>query len=410
MTYSTYTHKYIVKNSQKLIKHGLIELKQGSDNIHSLGETKQIQGQIPDTILVPGFINLHCHLAYHSVNVESQPLFTWLKELYKKTFKDDRYSPRSNVLDSLDELLKFGTTYFVDNCFDIKTSHEAITEKGLKATLGLELFGSDPNEAEKIFQEGLELLNNFTNKDIDICFSPHAVYDVSKELWQKSVEWSKDNNKILLSHIAETQDEELFMQDIDHPQLSSAKEFWQSINSLKAKEENWQAYKSSVNFLKENNLLFEKLILAHAVYCSNADLQDLASASVKLINCPRSNSYLKNNRAQTEAWLKHGIEYAMGTDSKVSNQDLDIRKEVMKNTHLSSKEKFDKLTIDAARILGRDQDIGSLEQGKAADFVVLEALENDVQINENNIFDFIVDPDKTRVKKVFVNGVEKASF
>ena len=140
------------------------------------------------------------------------------------------------------------------------------------------------------------------------------------------------------------------MQDIQDPRLKSAKEFWQRINSLEAKEKNWQSYRSSVDFLVQNKLAFEKLVLAHGVYCNNLDLQEIKKHSVKLINCPRSNAYLKNASANTEAWKKLGIEFAMGTDSAASNHDLDLRKELLENKHLSSKEKFNKLTIDAARI------------------------------------------------------------
>ena len=404
MTYSTYTHKYIVKNSKEVLENAFISCVPDSDNIHSLGETEQNTDSQALTIVVPGFINLHCHLAYSKVKIESQPLFSWLKELYKKTYKDENYSPRSNVLGSLDEILKFGTTFIVDNCFDLETSFEGIQKKGIKALIGLEIFGSDPQKADEIFNERLALVNKYQNKDIDFCLSPHAIYDVSKELWQKCVEWSKDNDKILLSHIAESDEEEIFTQDINDPQLKSAKEFWSSINSLKAKEQNWQAYKSSVDFLEKNGLLFENLVLAHGVKCNEDDLQTLKENSVKLVNCPRSNAYLKNGKADTKSWQKYNLDFAMGTDSKASNYDLDIRKEVQENSHLNNKEKFDKLTIDAAKILGRDQDIGSLEIGKAADFLVLESLRDSENINKDNIFDYIVDPGKTRVKEVFING------
>ena len=127
-------------------------------------------------------------------------------------------------------------------------------------------------------------------------------------------------------------------------------------------------------------------------------------AQVKLINCPRSNAFLQNAIADTQKWQDLGIEFAFGTDSKASNFDLDVRKEVMQNTHLSSKEKFEKLTISPAKILGKDQDIGSLEPGKSADMVVLEPIDPRAQITQENIFDFVVDPQKTYVKEVYINN------
>jgi 5-methylthioadenosine/S-adenosylhomocysteine deaminase len=406
MTYKIYTHNYLVKNSDEVLEKAELRCKAPSDNIHSLGESNEFDDSKPVTILIPGFINLHCHLAYSKVKLESQALFSWLTELYKKTFLDPSYSPRSNVLGSIDDLLQFGTTYVVDNCFSLKESFEGISQKKIKALIGLEVFGSDPNEAQDIFDERVKTLSEFENKNpnIDLCLSPHAVYDVSKELWQKCVEWSKTNNKILLSHIAESAQEELFMQDINNIQLKTAKEFWQSINSLDAKEKNWKKYKSSVDFLSKNGFLFEKLVLAHGVYCSDEDLNNIQKNSVKLINCPRSNEFLKSSSAKTEEWKNKAIDFAMGTDSAASNYDLDLRKEILGNQFLSNKEKFNKLTIDAARILGRDQDIGSLEAGKSADFVVLEVIDQASEINKDNIFDFIMNPQKTRVKEVYINN------
>jgi 5-methylthioadenosine/S-adenosylhomocysteine deaminase len=406
MTYKTYTHNFVVKNSNEVFENAELRCKNTSDNIHGLGENLNIDPSKPVTILVPGFINLHCHLAYSKVKLDSQPLFSWLKELYQKTFLDETYSPRSNVLGSLDDLLSFGTTYIVDNCFNLKESFEGISAKRIKATIGLEVFGSDPLKAQEIFNHSLTLLNKFENinPNIELCLSPHAVYDVSKELWRKCVDWSKANNKILLSHIAESEEEELFMQDLNHPKLQSAKEFWQNINTLEAKEKNWQAYLSSVDFLIKNELLFDKLVLAHGVYCNSEDLLEIKKHNTKLINCPRSNEFLKNGIANTKQWQDLSIEFAMGTDSAASNHDLDIRKELAKNKHLSAKEKFDKITIEAAKILGRDQDIGSLEIGKAADFVVLKLINHTVQISKDNIFELMLDPKQTQVEEVYINN------
>lgn len=404
MTYKTYTHKYIVKNSNEVLENAQMSCESTSDNIHSLGINLEFDEAKPVTIMLPGFINLHSHLAYNKLKLPSQGLFSWLKELYEMTFANPNYSPRSNVLDGIDDLLKYGTTFVVENCFHLEDSFEAISQKKIKALIGLEVFGSNPNDAQKIFDEKIQELEKYQNKNpnIDLCLSPHAIYDVSKELWQKCVAWSKENNKVLLSHIAETQEEEFFAQDFNAAELKTAKAFWQSINSLDAKEKTWQKYSSSVDFLDKNGLLFEGLILAHGVYCSDKDLLTLKKYSSKLINCPRSNAFLKNAVAKTEQWQKLNLEFAMGTDSKASNYDLDLRKEIKTNQHLNSKEKFNKLTIDAAKILGRDQDIGSLEPGKAADFIVLELIEPGC--NKKNIFDYIIDPDKTRVKEVYINN------
>ncbi len=402
MTYKTYTHKYIVKNPNEVIENA---------QIHCLGHADKIQGfslvaeGTAETILVPGFINLHCHLNYYDLKLKEQKLFLWLKDLLAKTFFDKEFNPKQHALDSIDELMQYGVSYIVENSSNLEASLAAISEKQIKATIGLEVFGSDPQDAQRIFNEAINTIEKFSDANIELCLSPHAIYDVSKELWQLCLEWSKANNRLLLSHIAESQEEEIFTKNFHDEQLKDAKDFWQSIKSLEAKAKNWQSYKNSFDFLYQNKLLYDKLLLAHGVYLDDEALATIAKEKIKLINCPRSNKFLNNDKAQTKKWHQEKIEFAFGTDSRASNYDLDIRKELLENSHLNAQEKFAKLTIDAAKMIGKEHEIGSLKEGKSADFVVLEIVEGEKEkLNLENIFEFVVDPRKTRVKELYIDN------
>jgi imidazolonepropionase-like amidohydrolase len=113
------------------------------------------------------------------------------------------------------------------------------------------------------------------------------------------------------------------------------------------------------------------------------------------------------NQADLKIWHNKKIEFALGTDSKASNYDLDLREELRHLAHdFSSQEKFDMITIKAATMLGMDSEIGSLEQFKSADFVVLEILDSNIYEDLRNIdiLALALDNQKTRVREVFING------
>lgn len=381
-----------------------IELSEDKKTIASFS-THNTESQSRRTIAVPGFINLHTHLSYSSIQLASQELFPWLRELVKIQQMDQRFSPSSNALEGLLELAQSGTTFVVDNTSHPQETYDALKKIGLKGLIGAEIFGSDPSKADTIFAKTLNEIQSLTeDDDIEFTLSPHASYDVSPLLWQKCIAWCKANGKRLLTHVAESSVEEKWFQDKDSNEVQSAKDFWASINTLDIKLKNWKSYPSSIQYLYQNQLLDPCLLLTHMVHASKADLELVSKLNIPLVTCPRSNLYLQNGLANYDLWQKLNLDFGVGTDSKASNQSLDIREELKLIKNLSSKEKFELITSKAAKILGKEKNIGSLEKGMAADFVVLEVMKDDLDLESLNIFDLILDTTLTKIKSVIVNG------
>lgn len=400
MNYLEYTHNLIIKTPNEIIRGDLVF----DSRIKGFRESDSANNIPVQNIIIPGFINLHSHLSYTNFQIPSQNLFTWLKELVAKT--NQGFSPSSNSVDGVKELLSNGTTFVVDNSNHPLESYKAMKDSGIKGLIGIEIFGSNPEEAKKIFQEKLlELQSLPKDKDIEFTFSPHASYDVSPELWQKTIEWCKANNKKLLTHVAESLAEEKWFQDNNAKEAQSAKDFWQSINTLDIKLKNWKSYSSGIQYLYENKMLDPCLLITHMVHAQKQDLELISKLKIPLATCPKSNLYLGNGLPDYELWQKLSIEYGIGTDSKASNTSLDLRRELKEIRNISAKEKFELITNKAAKIIAKDQEIGSLEPGKAADFVVLEIKPKDIDLDTINIFNLIMDPDLTKIKSVFVNGI-----
>lgn len=417
MTYKSYTQNLVLKNPQEPVKSRDIVIRDGKISKYlPLGENPQLSSFLKSKfplIICPGFINLHSHLAYTDIHIEKQGLFPWIKKLVKELSQNDIDLGLSTYNGAL-EAISYGTTFVVDNTNHPYKSLEAFSKSKLKGIIALEVFGSDPEQAEAIFDQHILELSKLENSldqnsNFEFCLSPHASYDVSTELWHKCLEWSQKNNKTLFSHIAESKEEESWFKSKSAPEAES---FWQSIGTLEAKEKNWQKYKGSVDFLAQNNLLNYKLkdkrnplVLTHAVEASKTDLAKLEDNNISLITCPRSNEFLGNSTADIKAWQKLNINFGLGTDSKASNQDLDLRKEINKIPGLSAQDKFELLTSKAAQILGKQDEIGSLEPGMSADFTVFE-LKADLDLDNNDPLELLFDTEMTEVKAVYINGEE----
>lgn len=419
MTYKQYTHDIVIKNSREFIYNGVIETEIGNTRITKIEKSTKIEPKalgVKSTIAIPGLINLHCHLVHTDNRIPSQKLFSWLKELVKNNYKinhiDEVKLLSQAAFKGAQEALSFGTTYLIDNTHCLKASYSAFNKTGLRGLIGLEIFGSDPEKADVIldlslrgFKEAVAIQSgsrrDARDDKISFCLSPHACYDVSAELWELILEYSKKHRLITLSHIAESEAEEAWFRDKDSPLCKEARGFWAEINTLEAKLKNWKAYKSSVDFMKENNLLDTSLLLAHAVHSSHEDLQELKKNNVNLISCPRSNLYLKNGLADYETWEELGISYGIGTDSKASNHNLDLREELAIIPGLSPERKFELVTSEPAKILGMPE-LGCLEAGKEADWVVLEVLDENLDLNKVNPYKLALDSTKTKVKEVYI--------
>ncbi len=422
MSQASYTQIALVKNPYEVLNNCDIALSEGLIGNYTTRESSPIGGytylgqnyQRP-IIIVPGFINLHAHLAYTYSSGATVGLFEWLRDLVAK--QSSSGCQLSQHINNAKAAIASGTTFIIDNSNTPAQSLEAYKQTGLRGIIGIEVFGSDPELAEEIFARKLEeitKLSSRTNDLVQLCFSPHATYDVSVKLWRLLLDWTRDVKLghcerseaihyvgLLLSHAAESEAEEAWFQNKDSEQAASAVRFWQSINTLEAKLKHWHSYNSSVDMLAKNNLLDPCLLLTHLCCASDEDLLALSDAGVSLVTCPRSNAYLQNPRARVEKWKSYGV----GTDSLASNYDWDLRREVNELKNLSYVQKLELLTTKPAKIL--DKKLGALEPGFAADFTVFELQRDDIDLGAVDPIELLFDLDATKPVLTYIAGEGK---
>ena len=406
MTHSLYTQNILIKNPNELVKNAYIECKDGLlDSISSLNDKNTLNDLGFKYIISPGFINLHCHSAYQNLNLSSNKLFPWIKDLLIEQ-NQDSFDALTASRKCYKEAMNTGTTFMVDNTSFPEASMKALGDSsGFRAIIASELFGSNSKLAEEICktvvkrnQSALEEIPDELERILNLAFSPHSLYSVSPEIWGAiygELANADQFASVIFSHFAEDIQEEYWFQDRDSSKIQDLEEFWQGIGLWGEKQKFWKQADSSWDYFKKYILddflkSGAKMVLTHAINLSEQEISEIAEyESIRLVTCPRSNDFLKHNMARVDLWEKHGVLYGLGTDSKASNYDMDMRKEALAlkanfkklGSDISYKRLFELLTIDAARVLDMDKQIGSLELGKSADYCIWKLKDQSVDLD-----------------------------
>jgi 5-methylthioadenosine/S-adenosylhomocysteine deaminase len=260
------------------------------------------------------------------------------------------------------EMIKSGTTCFADMYFAMDEVARAVDETGIRAVLARGMVGVGP-ENEKAFSESRELIakwNGASDGRIKILLGPHAPYTCPPEYLAKVMDLAKEMGVGIHIHLAET-----------------AGEFADSNRT-------WG--KTPVNHMESLGLFKHEVLAAHCVHLSKEDIEILAKNRVGVAHNPESNMKLASGIAPVPEMLKAGIPVALGTDGAASNNNLDMLQEMrscallhkvnsMDPTVIPAYQALQMVTINGAKALKLDKDLGCIEAGKKADFIL-------VRINE----------------------------
>ena len=415
--------KIIITNDKEpILNGGLLIHDSKIINIgkkEDFGDLKNTQLEIIDhgnALICPGFINLHTHLLYSNLgHIDGKDgLFPWLEKLTDRTSSLTEDDFIASIKYGINQALSTGTTFIVENTPNHLSTQE-LMKSPIKALIGFEIFGSDEDKADEIFNEVQSLIYNQSrinpvSTKLDFTFSPHAPYDVSKPLWKKLIEWSKNNDKLLLTHLEESPQEKLWWQE----KSGQAINFWKKLNKLESKVKYWKKYNSGIDFLNKNHILASNIIASHLCKATKEDLLVLKEKNISLVHCPRSNFYLNNGTANIQKWNELNILWGIGTDSIASNINLDMLEEVrftinqqklIYNFSLSAKDAFLAITKNAAKILSMDSKIGGLKTNFCADFLVYE-IPNKPDSTYKDPYELVIwDMDNNKnLKEVWING------
>ena len=291
------------------------------------------------------------------------PLKVWLEEYIWPA--EGKYVSYEFVKDGTQiavyEMLKTGTTTFVDMYFYENAVADVIKQVGIRGVLSTGILDF-PTPGAKTPEEGIaktvEFINEYKNDPFVIpAIGPHAPYTCSQQTLKKAYEVAEKYDVLYHIHIAETEFE---------------------VKTVKEKYG-----KTPVEHLKSVGVLSERTLAAHMVYPTDKEIDILSETGVKVAHCPESNLKLASGIAPVPEMIERGVVVGIGTDGTASNDDLDIigeistaaklHKGVTKDpTVLNAKQALLMATRWGAKALRMEDKIGSIEKGKWADIVLID--------------------------------------
>jgi len=322
-------------------------------------------------LLIPGLINSHTHSPMSLMRglADDLPLMDWLNNHIWPT--EQKHVSAEFVYDgsllACAEMLRSGTTCFNDMYFFPEETARAVEHAGMRAVLGLitiDFPSAWAKDADEYLSKGLKLHDQLSNNSlISTAFAPHAPYTVSDEPLKKIAMYAEELDIPIHIHLHETESE------IEQAVAASGKRPIERLNEL--------------------DMLSPRLLAVHMTQLNQDEINLITETGTHVMHCPESNLKLASGFCPTHDLQQAGVNIAIGTDGAASNNDLDmlaemqtaalIAKAVAKNASaLPAEDILRMATINAAKALNLDSEIGSIETGKSADItaVDLSAIEN----------------------------------
>ena len=343
------------------------------DTIVAVGPRTEIEAkyQAPQTIdargelVLPGFINGHTHVPmtlFRGIH-DDVTLNDWL---YKYIFPAEAKNVNEEFVRwgtrlAAAEQIRSGVTTFADMYYFEDAVAEETAAAGMRGVLG-ETFIDFPAPDNKSESEMLAYTEKFLKKWqgdplIHAAAAPHSIYTCSQKTLQDSSALARKYNAPMLIHVAEMKKE------------------WDDSEK--------QNGRSPVQYLNKIGILGPDIVAAHCIFVDETDRKILAQAQVGCVHNPSSNMMLASGVSPVPELRAAGVAVGLGTDGPAgSNNDLDLMEEMdlaaklakitrMNPLALNAKAVVEMATIDGAKALHLEKEIGSLEKGRKADLILI---------------------------------------
>ncbi len=359
--------------------------------------TIESEQRLPDAVLMPGLINTHGHAAMSLLRgfADDMPLQSWLQEHIWPA--EERWISQTFVRDGTElavaEMLLSGTTCFSDMYFFPDQVAASIRKAGMRAQIAfpvLEFASAWARNADEYIHKGLGLYDDCKNDAlVDVAFGPHATYTVSNESLSKVVSLADELDAPIQIHLHET-----------------AQEVEDGIA---------QDGCSPLEKLNQFGALTPLTQCAHMTQVSDSDIRTLEQTGAHVLHCPQSNMKLASGFCPTEKLLNAGINVALGSDGAASNNSLNlfaavnlaalIAKGATGNAAaINAEQALRMATINGAKALGREHEIGSIEVGKCADLIAIDMTSIQSQPLYNLLSQLVYTDCAQQLSHLWVNG------
>lgn len=407
-----------VNPKRQIIRNGAVAIEDHS--ILAVGKTRDVkQKHRADTrihadgkILLPGLIDGHVHLAQALIRgcADDVDLIPWLRDYVWRlqgnfTAEDGAASAALCIA----EMLKSGTTSFLECMIHTRYGFNGIAEivdrsgiRGCLAKIFMDLTGYAEEESimypgmiedpEACIKETLSMHEKWEGKAdgrIHVWWGARTPGAVSPELYRRVAALAQERNMRITMHLAEVK------ADVEY----TTRQFQQL----------------PAEFAKSVGMLGDNVVLAHGVWFSPKEFPILAKTGTHICHCPASNAKLASGIAPIPQLLKADVNICLGCDGGPSNNSYDMFREIFLAAIIHKAQSLDPLimpaetiielaTINGAKALGLEKEIGSIEVGKKADLVLVDTEQLNIAPSYNPVSNIVYAANGSNVDTTIVNG------
>ncbi len=404
------------REHEVLDRHTLV-VKDG--RIHNILPTAEAMGLYAPTrvvtltedhVLMPGFVNAHAHmgLSFMRGAADDMPLAQWLSEQIwpAEARLVDPAFVKAGTTAALAELIRSGVTTVSDMYWFPGAAAEAVEAAGVRAVLAmivLEFPSAYASGPDDYLAKGAALRTAWAGKAggrITWSVGPHAPYTVSDATLVKVKALADSTASPVHIHLHETAGEVLASK-------TGGKEGTNKHLS--------DSTTSPLDNLDRLGLVNSSLVAVHMTAIDDADIARLGAAGASVVHCPTSNMKLASGFCPVAKLINAGVNVALGTDSAASNNALDFMAEMKTAAVLAKGVSGDATavpawqavrmaTLNGAKALGLDKDIGSIEVGKKADFIAVRMAGPDCAPMYSVLSHLVYATSRSAITDVWVDG------
>ncbi|OYT58779.1 guanine deaminase [Euryarchaeota archaeon ex4484_178] len=317
-----------------------------------------------DFIIVPGFVDVHTHLAQIDVRARWEPnLLRWLERYIFPTemrFQDESYA-KEKAEEFFKELLRNGTTaaavYSSPYRKATDIAFEIASHSGLWIIMGQVLMDLNaPSElltSAEVAEKDIKYLSSKWHGCCGRIFyavTPRFAVSCSMEMMKRISKIASARKLYIQTHLAEQEDE------------------------VEKVQEMYNEYGRYTEVYFHASLLTSRTIVAHAIYLADEDVNILKETDTAIAHCPSSNFFLHSGKMDIFRLKSAKIRIGFGSDIAAGPyfSMLEVARDASYTNKISPVESFYYITLGGAKALGISEHTGSLEIGKYADFVVID--------------------------------------
>ena len=367
-------------------------------------------------MICPGFIDIHNHLPQHAfAGIGEKELLPWLKKYVfprEKMFKNKEIAKES-AKRFFEDLIENGTTttltYTTIHPSATDIAFECANKSKIRAILGKVMMDQNSpsfltEKTQESLRSSLELIDKWHGFDGRLFYvlTPRFAITCSMELMKEIGEIARLKDVYVQTHLSENQEEIKF------------------IRALFPKCKNY------TDVYNQAGLLGPKTIMTHAIHLNDEEIRLLKTSKTKIAHCPTSNRFLTSGIMSFRKYNKKGLEMGLGTDvaggyslsmfnemkeAIESSKCLYYFSEGKSGSPMTPSEAFYLATLGGAKALSMEHEIGSLEKGKKADFLIIDPQKIDPMKShsiytkpEQILSKLIYRGDRTCIKHVYSGG------